>query len=102
MEKEIIFGIGLPRTGTTSLASALTRLGYVMLHDPKNLDLDFYDHKTYSGFTDTPIWWPDFFIQLEQKFPNAKFINTYRPVDKWIKSIERFGYFKFQPTKIDR
>jgi len=83
-----IFGIGLPRTGTTSLNIALNRLGIPSIHFPFSL-YEFSDFKIldqYVGFVDTPI--PALYQQLDQLCPNAGFILTTRPVEQWLASME--------------
>ena len=65
-----VFGIGLSKTGTSSLAKALDILGYKTLDNPgierylagniDSLDKELLD--TYEAFTDTPI--PSFYREL--------------------------------------
>jgi hypothetical protein len=86
-----VFGIGLTRTATTSLAVALDQLGYKTAHwrvDGKVTDLeDFY---RFDAVTDTPCACR--FEQLYRSFPGSKFILTERDVDRWESSvIEHFG-----------
>ena len=90
-----IFGIGLSKTGTTSLARALEILGYrtkdfigVKEYRPGRLDcidLDVIDAN--DAFTDTPI--PSFYRELDQRYPNSKFILTIRDMDGWLKSCKK-------------
>jgi len=90
-----IFCIGLSKTGTTSLASALTELGYRTLdnigastYHPGDMGcveralLDAND-----AFTDTPI--PSIYRQLDQHYPGSKFILTVRDTDAWLKSARK-------------
>lgn len=82
-----IFGIGLPRTGTTSLSIALCTAGYKTAHTvfaPHLYDIG-------DAFTDTPIYCD--YKELDTRYPNSKFILTTRDVDSWLISIER--YFNF-------
>lgn len=86
-----VFGIGLTRTATTSLAVALDKLGYKTAHwrvGGKVTDLeDFY---RFDAVTDTPCACR--FEQLYRSFPNSKFILTERDIDAWESSvIEHFG-----------
>lgn len=76
-----IFGIGLSKTGTTSLTNALKMLGFKAEHYFFNLNkMDQLD----AG-TDTPITAQ--YKMLDKKYPNSKFINTVRKdIDKWLKS----------------
>ena len=66
-----IFGIGLSRTGTTSLTEALKILGYTAKHYPEPTDFDLYD-----ALTDIPV--AAAFEELDQKYSNSKFILTIR------------------------
>ncbi len=90
-----IFGIGLSKTGTTSLAQALTILGYktkdypgLSTYERGNLSsiearlLDEYD-----ALTDTPI--PIFFRELDEKYADAKFILTVRDREGWLASCKK-------------
>lgn len=83
-----IFGIGLPRTGTTSLNLALNHLGIPSIHFPFSLYefSDFSILEQYVGFVDTPI--PALYQQLDQLCSNAGFILTTRPVEQWLVSME--------------
>ena len=87
-----VFGIGLSKTGTTSLNSALKILGYKSAH------------WTLEG--QRVLSWPEFFyleaavdtpcaVQFESlyyTFENSKFIYTVRDVDEWKRSIQNhFG-----------
>jgi hypothetical protein len=53
-------------------------------HIKNTFDFDIFDK--YHAFGDLPI--PLFFKQLDQKYPNSKFIYTYRNEDKWLKSMK--------------
>lgn len=84
MERESkIFGIGLSKTGTTSLARALKMLGYKTYHFPKDLE-GALEH--YQALTDTPI--ARAYKDLDQQYPNSKFILTIRDVESWLKSMK--------------
>lgn len=82
--QEIIFGIGLPRTGTRSLTAAMTALGYRSQH--------YFDQQQWSSLVmrqepqidfacDLPV--PIFMDDLAASFPNARFIFTDRGLDTW-------------------
>jgi fructose-1,6-bisphosphatase/inositol monophosphatase family enzyme len=90
-----IFGIGLSKTGTTSLAQALTILGYKTRDYP---GLSHYSRgdlssinpsllEEFDALTDTPI--PSFFRELDAKYPDAKFILTHRDREGWLKSCQK-------------
>ena len=97
-----LFGIGFHKTGTSSLTSALRKLGYHTIHgDPRgswpgadegltliqlinsgNYHLPTF--KLFDAFVDNPYFsiWP----KLVDNFPDAKFIITLRDESAWIES----------------
>jgi hypothetical protein len=83
-----VFGIGLSRTGTTTLALALNTVGLHTLHwsNPLTGEVIGDDDLTiFDAFTDTPI--SARFEEFYDRFPNSKFILTVRPFDAWVKSM---------------
>jgi tetratricopeptide (TPR) repeat protein len=101
-----VFGIGLSRTGTTSLTAALTALGFHTLHWLNPLTCETIcidDLHLFDAFTDTPVC-----VNFENyyfMFPNSKFIYTVRPFESWQKSMQnyfsrRFGLRNFQDVKL--
>lgn len=90
-----IFGIGLSKTGTSSLARALEIIGYrtkdyMGIESYIRGDLASLDKNTLEkndAFTDTPI--PSFYKELDQKYPNSKFILTVRDEEGWLKSCKK-------------
>jgi len=90
-----IFGIGLSKTGTTSLARALEILGYktkdylgVTRYSPGDLSsIDLDEINANDAFTDTPI--PSFYRELDKNYPGSKFILTVRDMDGWLKSCKK-------------
>lgn len=90
-----IFGIGLSKTGTTSLAHALEILGYktrdypgLVHYTPGDLaSIDASLLEAYDALTDTPI--PSFYRELDAKYPDAKFILTVRDAEGWLKSCKK-------------
>lgn len=90
-----IFGIGLSKTGTTSLAQALEILGYRVKDYPgieryRAGDVTSIDRTVIDGhdaLTDTPI--PSFFRELDQAYPGSKFILTIRDTDSWLRSCKK-------------
>ena len=81
-----VFGIGLSRTGTTSLCHAMKALGFSAVHCPGSL-AQIDDH-FFSN--DTPI--SSRFEALDERYPNAKFIYTTRNIDQWALScLRRFA-----------
>lgn len=76
-----IFGIGLSRTGTTSLGEALNFLGIRTIHWPTSMD----DICRYTGAVDITVACR--FRELEAIFPNSLFIYTERAADPWLRSV---------------
>lgn len=96
MTKPKVFGIGLSKTGTSSLAQALNILGYKTIHYPNdaqtyaelrngNFKLSLLDQ--YDAITDTPV--VPYYAQLDKLFPGSKFVLTIREEEGWLKSIEQ-------------
>lgn len=92
-----VFGIGLSRTGTQSLAAALKILGYRTVHFPEDDDTFFQlrsgdfrlrvlDHV--DALCDTPI--VPYYAQLDHAYPNSRFVLTVRSDQaSWLASVER-------------
>lgn len=80
--KSKVFGIGLSRTGTTSLNNFLIDIGYNVRHYPTQGELFEWDN---DGGTDLPVVYH--FKQLDKYWPNSKFIFTTRDKNKWLESI---------------
>ncbi len=79
-----VFGIGLARTGTTSLSDALTTLGLNAahwLHPVTRQILAREDSHLFDAVIDTPAALA--FERDYYRFPNAKFVYTVRPIDDW-------------------
>jgi hypothetical protein len=98
-----IFGIGLSRTGTTSLTHALSALGYHAIHFPHDPvtrqelaahrcspseSLRLAVLKSCDAITDTPACCV--YRELDQSYPGSKFIMTVRDRKAWLASCERF------------
>jgi hypothetical protein len=95
-----VFGVGLSKTGTTSLAAALDRLGVPTLHYPSDdrtrEQLERGDYRLavldrYQGVCDTPV--APFFAQLDALHPGARFVLTVREKEAWLRSCERHWAF---------
>jgi hypothetical protein len=82
MRQSKIFGIGLSKTGTTSLCEALRMLGYTAIDFP----LDLRGVEEHDAATDTPI--ADSFELLDRRYPGSKFIYTVRQRDEWVRSCK--------------
>jgi hypothetical protein len=90
-----VFGIGLPRTGTTSLDNALKILGCKAIHAPLSiirnqngqLVLNVKAAARYEAITDFPA--AIMYKQLDIAFPRSKFILTVRNEERWVLSMRR-------------
>lgn len=78
-----LFGVGLSKTGTTSLTIALNILGIRSIHYPPLPQLHEL-MKKYVGATDTPVG--AYFRELDHLYPGSKFILTVRDKESWIRS----------------
>jgi len=95
MNSSKIFGIGLSKTGTTSLTKALNMLAIRTIHFPHDeqtfTELQRGEYRLsvlakYQGVTDTPV--APFFAQLDKAWPGSKFILTIREKRSWLRSAE--------------
>ncbi len=87
-----LFGIGMQRTGTTSLAEAARILGWTVCHGdytrfPGALDLNDLIYQRYDMFCDTPFF--TLYEKLDQNFPGSLFVLTLREEDRWVESVRR-------------
>ena len=87
LEKKVL-GVGMQRTGTSSMARALRILGYESAHFPvelweKDTPPVLFDH---DAFFDNPI--PLLYRELDRRCPGSKFILTVRDEDSWLESCE--------------
>ena len=88
-----IFGIGLSRTGTKSLAAALQILGYNTLHYcplvNKRDSISSDDIKKYDAIISTKFY--GIYSVLDLQYPNSKFILTTRDKEHWFSSISKYS-----------
>lgn len=83
-----VFGIGLSKTGTSSLSKALALLNFSTAHwtNPYSHDLlTKGDIPLFDSLTDISI--SHQYQEIYDKYPNAKFILTTRSIEKWEKSF---------------
>jgi hypothetical protein len=80
MSRSKIFGIGLAKTGTTTLNEALRILGYSAIDYPLGLRV----MEEHDAATDIPI--ADSFELLDRRYPKSKFIYTVRERTDWLES----------------
>ena len=77
-----VYGLGLSRTGTTTLNNVLVEMGYNVVHYPNPQDL--YNDNI-DGATDISVI--PFYKQLDTTYPGSKFILTLRDKQQWLDSI---------------
>jgi len=76
-----LFIIGLPRTGTTSVSTALLEYDLKVAHTA-------FTKRTFEladVFSDTPCYCD--YPQLDKLFPNSKFVYLDRAIELWVPSI---------------
>lgn len=82
-----IFGIGIGKTGTTSLAGALKILGFRGCDHPAPQQLSKFMCGELDFGTDMPF--STEFVQMDLTFPGSKFILTIRPdAADWLNSVD--------------
>lgn len=104
MSETKVFCVGFQKTGTSSLGLALAQLGsrvtgyHPFRHLAAQPDLDMETvwevarpvAEAHDAAKDTP--WPVLYRQLDEAFPNAKFVHIVRDPDSWIRSVVKdFG-----------
>ena len=101
-----VFGVGVHKTGTTSLKKALELLGYDTAGpSPEVLEpileqrWDVVDAEVaaFDAFQDDP--WFLAYEYLEQRHPDAHFILTIREPDPWLRSVQRHFGSRVNPTR---
>ena len=91
-----IFGLGLSKTGTSSLGDALNILGFPTIHYP--FDSNTYNElrsgqyklsilAQYAGIVDIPA--APFYAQWDHEYPGSKFILTVREIESWLRSVDK-------------
>lgn len=102
-----ILGVGLSRTGTTSLHRALGILGFKSLHydqsrlndvlDGSNPNPDFRRYDDVDAVTDIPTAW--FYDELLSAYPDCRCVLTVRDEDAWWRSVQAHFQKPWQPEK---
>jgi hypothetical protein len=77
-----VFGLGLSKTGTSSLTDALTLLGLRAVHYPHDLAVA----NDVDALTDIPV--APHYAELDRAWPGSRFILTRREKTSWLRSIE--------------
>ena len=104
-----IIGIGLPKTGTSSLAVSLSNNNVPTIHfgSPECEEVaqkmyrgiyKFDIFKKYKGITNA---FEVVFPQVDKEYPNSKFIYTVRDKDIWLTSIENHWIKALNDKKVD-
>ncbi len=100
--RQKIFCVGLNKTGTVSLTTALERFGIAVAPErPAELLINDYARRDFTrlvrfcrffqAFQDVPFSCPFTYQALDQAFPGSKFILTVRQsAELWGRSITRF------------
>lgn len=97
-----IIGIGLNKTGTTSLHEAVQMLGFTSLHwggghwddvvhaslmDREPVLSRLPERDAY--FDIATLTWPSLLPLIERQYPGSKFIVSVRDMDEWVESRRR-------------
>lgn len=100
MENNIkIFGIGLSKTGTSSLNEALNILNYKACHFPS---IRYIPHtlvrikrkylREFNALTDISVI--PFYKKLDKQYPGSKFIYTCRDKSSWLESCRKYPRYQ--------
>lgn len=94
-----VVGIGFHKTGTTTLGIALKTLGYNVVGAKPDLAKHLFENDfesifriadSFDAFQDNP--WAILYKELDARYPDSKFILTWRDENEWIKSVvNHFG-----------
>ena len=93
-QSQKVFCIGLGRTATSSLTSALINLGYKTWHCPclyKSEDITNYVNN-FDALTELPFCSKYDFKDLYNMYPDAKYILTIRDENRWLKSTDKYKW----------
>jgi hypothetical protein len=110
--RQPVFGIGLSRTGTTSLTSALAILGYASRHFPDDPETQAEVRRvivdcpharpvqlpvlaSVDALTDTPVCC--IYQPLAESYPEAVFVLTQRDLGAWLASCRRYWAYVASP-----
>lgn len=99
-----VFGIGMSKTGTTSLEAVLSQLGYRVCNGHWNNNLTnylcaCYKHndvdeilnttRYFDAFADAPWGGTKLYERLSQLYPKSYFVLTQRESNDWYRSFEK-------------
>lgn len=98
-----IFGIGLSRTGTTSLYYQMKAFGFTAVHYPASME-EIEEH-FFCNDTTVSVR----FEELDRLYPNSKFVYTTRALQQWAPSCikhfripERLALIRDMPPELKR
>ncbi|MEN8238119.1 MAG: sulfotransferase family protein [Actinomycetota bacterium] len=99
MKDRKVFGIGFHKTGTSTLKSAASMLGYAFaprflvegeINEVNLVARALEMAATVDAVQDNP--WPLLFRELDREFPGSRFILTIRDTDEWwVSLLKHFG-----------
>lgn len=101
----MLFAVGMPKTGTASMAAALGRLGLRTAHYPPGVTRSIIcvgDFERQLADLDAVANCAEhLYDEYDRVFPGSRFILTTRPEDEWLESCRRF-YFDARLEEIRR
>ncbi len=106
-KKTKVFVVGFHKTGTSSLATALTILGYKVCGAQNHLSRPLINGnlepfvelaKKYDAFEDDP--WPILYKEMDKHFPGSKFILTYRDPENGTAAVTIIFMMRPPPSEI--
>ena len=100
-----VFGVGMNKTGTSSLSRALRHLGVLpvasqrlvqraglleAVFDRRHFEPALRYARMYRAFEDRPwnVW--DMYRRLDERYPGSRFVLTVRDPDRWWLSVEHW------------
>jgi hypothetical protein len=103
-----VVGVGLGKSGTTTLAQCLQHLGY----RHRSFNRDIYDAyargdmkailsvvEKYDSFDDHP--WPELYREIDARYPGSKFVLTVRKdPETWLRSLETKTMRRVERTRV--
>jgi Sulfotransferase domain/N-terminal domain of galactosyltransferase len=102
-----IFGVGMQRTGTSSLDAAFKILGFDSLHwgtiEPRLIweEMNIKGRSSilerFYSLCDNPI--PPLFRKLDKAYPGSKFILTLRDEEAWLESVKDLWDYSKNPAR---
>lgn len=110
-----VFGVGLSRTGTSTLGEALTAMGYNNVHNDRTMIpfLTGEENYNYSRYADIDAVedLPSalYYERLASAYPSSKFVLTVRDENVWFSSIQKYlaqlkrfhgGYFPYRVSAL--